>query len=137
MAKSTTLGIPDLAGSSDEPELVTAKPMIILTREQIRAAMFADVNSQPKSVLYEFLGQKLEWRCPSILEMQEQRDQEGRNLMVSLIVGYSFIPGTEEKVFVDGDYDTIIQMPMSGSFQEAVTKISETINLKVEEKVKN
>lgn len=112
-------------------------PTIILTREQIREAMFANANAKPKVIEYEFLGQKLEWRCPSILEMQEIRDQENRNLMVSLIIGYSYIPGTEEKVFSDDDYKVIMEMPISGSFNTAVNSISEAINMKVEEKLKN
>lgn len=130
MAKQLATEQDDLPTAVDRP--------IILTREQIRAAMFSDVNAKPKVINYEFLSQKLEWRCPTLKEMQEARDAaENENLMVRLIINHSYIPGTEEKVFEDGDYKTIMNMPLSGSFNEAVQAISAVINLKVEDKLKN
>jgi hypothetical protein len=54
-----------------------------------------------------------------------------------LLIGYSYVPGTDERVFDESDYDDLVNMPLNSSFQAAVRQISETLDLKVDDKVKN
>lgn len=131
MAKATT------TANETDVDVPEPKPAIILTRDQIRAAMFESEHALAKAIPIQYLGADLEWRNPTIRQMQELRDQEDKNFMVLLLIGYTFIPGTDEKIFEDTDYDRLVDMPIHGDFQKVVNTIAATIDLNVEEKVKN
>lgn len=108
------------------------------SREALRKKIFSEENIKPKVIPLQFNGTDLEWRQPSIRDVQEaQTLQEGKNFMALMLIGYTYVPGTEEKVFADEDYEMILGMPLSPSWQGVVQKISDTLDLKVEEKVKN
>lgn len=109
-----------------------------LSRTELRAMMFSPEKTIAHRISLDFNGVPLEWQRPSIQEMQEHQDAgKDRNFMVSLLISYSYVPGTEEKVFEDSDYATIMGMPYSEEYGTAVGTIVKALNLKVDEKVKN
>ena len=135
MAKTPPLD-PDTVTAGAEVEDLGDKP-IILTRAQIREAMFAHENAKPKRIPITMLGQSLEWLQPSIREVSEAQRDPDKHFMVQMLIGYTYVPGSDEKVFVEDDYAVLVGMPMTGEFQEAVRVIGEALDLKVEAKAKN
>lgn len=120
----------------DEPlPLVGASPPLSL--EELRERFFAQGKESKAPLDLEWNGISWEWRIPSIQQVQDAQKTEDQNFMVSLIIGYSYMPGTENKLFTEDDYEALVQMPLSGEFQAIVKKISDALKLNVEEKVKN
>ena len=108
------------------------------SRDALRAKLFAEEHVKVKKVPLTYNGVELEWRQPSIKDIQEaEQDEDKRNFMVLMLIRYTYVPDTDEKVFEEEDYETLLNMPMNQSFQNAVRTISSTLDLKVEEKVKN
>jgi hypothetical protein len=107
------------------------------SREAMRAKLFSEESKQVKKVPIIYNGVELEWRQPTVQQAQDAQELEGRNFMVMLLIGYSYVPGTDERVFDESDYDDLVNMPLNSSFQAAVRQISETLDLKVDDKVKN
>ena len=108
----------------------------ILNRAQRRAAFFSDKNTKVAPLEMSWNGIDFEWRVPKISEIQKAREGgEDRNFMVTLIMDHSFVDG--EKLFDEGDYEDLVNMPFTSDFQKIVTQINGAINLKSEEKAKN
>lgn len=129
MADKPTEVIPEATGTE------VARKM---TRDEMRAVMFSPEKTIAHRIPLKFNGMDLEWQRPSIQELAEAQDAgKDRNFMVGMIINYSYIPGTDEKVFEDGDYAVIMKMPYSEEYGDAVGAIVKTLNLRVDEKVKN
>lgn len=108
------------------------------TRAELRAKMFAQEQTERKREIVNFLGEDIEFRQPGVAEfLESQSDESGRNFMIRLLIDHAYVPGTEEKVFEDTDYDMLLGLPMSGSFTAAISVIQKLFDLKVEDKVKN
>lgn len=131
-----------MANKNEEPEVVngTESTEVVrkLSRAEMREIMFSPEKTVAARTPLKFNGIDLEWQRPSVQELAEAQDARGdRNFMVSMIISYSFVPGTEEKVFEDSDYGVIMKMPYSDEYGNAVQTIFKALNLKVDEKVKN
>jgi len=112
----------------------------VVTRDDLRKAIFEAEEAKPKSEVFKFNGVDVEWRQPTIEATQntESREaMEGKNFMVMMLIENTFIPGTNERIFVLDDYDALIKMPMSRQFNEVVQRISGILDLGVDSKVKN
>lgn len=110
-----------------------------LTRDEIRALFFAPLDTPTPPVSLEWNGVTFEWRRPSVQQVQNARDDDDadKNFLVRLIIEYSYVPGTDQKLFEDTDYDRVMSMPFGPEWQTAVTTIGKEIGLGVEAKVKN
>lgn len=129
----------DNTAVGDEPPLAggTAEPVKI-TRAQLREALFSADVQETKSIEISLSKQKLEWRTPTIQEVQELRDNQAeRNFIISLLIGWTFVPGTDVKVFEDDDYADLMSRPYTGEWVNATQKIAATLELGVDDKVKN
>lgn len=125
---------------SPNEENAAAKMAPPPSRDELRKKFFSEKNTKVAPVELSWNGISFEWRRPTISQIQAARDanEDGsRNFIVDMIIGYSFIEGTDEKLFDESDYETVINMPFSGEFQEIVTKIGSSVNMNVEEKAKN
>lgn len=116
-----------------------AKPSL---RDEIRAKVLAQVK--PISLTITLGGVDLEWRQPSIQQTQDARAARGdnaddENFIVRMILDYTYIPDTDEKVFTPDDYANVMGMGFGGEYQKAITKIAKALDLteEVEEKAKN
>ncbi len=98
----------------DEP----AKPKK-LSKDDLRAAIFAAENSRVKRVPIKFQGQELELKQPTVEEiMQFHSLPEGRSNFAYILINHVYIPGTDEKLFDEADYDAIVAMPYSPEIVE-------------------
>lgn len=127
-----------MAKNDDDIAPTTGAEPKKMTRAELRELMFSPEKIVAHRVPLNFNGVDLEWQRPSIQEIQEAQDSGSeRNFVVALLISYSYVPGSEEKVFEDGDYATIMQMPYSEEYGSTVQTIIKSLNLKVDEKVKN
>lgn len=108
-----------------------------MTREELRELAFSPEKTIAERIPIKFNGIDLEWQRPSIQEIQEQQDRGDKNFILTLLIGYSFIPNTEEKFFVEDDYAVIAKMPFSQDYSDVVNKLVSALNLRVDDKVKN
>ena len=102
------------------------------TRDDVRAAIFHSGSKRFKRVEMDLFGSRVEVRQPTIgqiLEAQEEEDR--RKSLVRLMVGYCFVPGTDEKVFEDADFDSIMGLPFDDNFIRLNTVIEEMIDVNV------
>lgn len=94
-----------------DEEAVPHKP----SRNELRKAIFAARPVRTKLVM--FYGQQIEIRQPKmgdILAAQAQDDREQG--IINILISYAYVPGTDEKVFEEGDADAIKEMGFGADF---------------------
>jgi len=106
-------------------------------RDDIRAKVF---SAKPRSKVVMFNGVEIEIRQPnlkSILRNMERTDRQ--NSVVNVLIEYAYVPGTNERVFDDTDFDGIMEMPFDNNFVEVSNAIDELTDLgkKIKEEEKN
>lgn len=117
----------------------------------------ATLGVQPvfKSEFIEYNGQKYEMRQPTIKSRAELRDKciksverhepKGTNktensvdvnifeFLVWSVIQNTFVPGTDERVFTEEDYDVLVSNPTGGFMDEFSEVASAIVNVKSEE----
>jgi hypothetical protein len=77
------------------------------TKDEIRAAIFSGNNF--KRERFVFLGQELELKQPTVGQISKLADdKQNKNRLIEIIVDSAYLPGTDEKVFGPGDYDSSV-----------------------------
>lgn len=116
----------------------TSEPKVVKTVAQsIREKA---LKSTEKKTIELSLGEaKFEFVQPSLKQVGELQDsaEESDNFVIKMLVEFSFVPGTQERVFLNEDYQAFIDMPFGGEIQGITNKISSMLNLNVENKAKN
>jgi len=83
-------------------------------------------------------GQEIELRPPSVkdaIEMAESQNDAG--VLVDLLIRYAYVPGTNERVFEEGDREIINNWPVGSWIKEFMDKMNKLSNLDLEEARKN
>jgi hypothetical protein len=98
-------------------------------RDRIRAEL---LKSRPvKSKVIEFFGQQIEIKQLTlgavINARTELEDQQGA--LISILLKYAYVPGTEELLFEDTDADSLKALPFGGDFVSLTNAITELTNL--------
>jgi len=98
------------------------------TRDQIRQAILQPRT--PKKRIIEFLGADIELRQPTLEDISKLRtdqDDEGvaRVAVIDTLVKYSYVPGTDEKVFEEGDADILLKQPFGPDFARVIETLTE------------
>ncbi len=104
--------------STTEPAPTTT---VATTRDQIRDAIFA---AKPKSEVITFFGVKVEVRQPDLGAILEKREQGQQDQTFGMLLDYTFVPGTQDRVFDATDVDSIRLLP----FGEDMQVFSRTVN---------
>lgn len=129
------------AEPTEEVEVLAPPPAQPMkkSRDSLRAEIFSAKYTKPKTINYTFNGVDLEWRQPTINAIQTARAEadEDANFMTTMIIEYSFIEGTNDRIFEEADRESLENMPFGGQWQNTLMKISEALDLNVEEKAKN
>lgn len=139
MAKSVSVD----NGDGEQHPITQEAPVadVKAARAALRAKVLA--GSKPKVVPLTIGGAEVEWRQPTLQQVQDARaaagDDDDENFIVRMLVSYTFMPGTDEKLFEPSDYTEIMGMAFGGDYQKAMNKISATLDMagEVEAKVKN
>jgi hypothetical protein len=104
-------------------------------RDSVRAAIFNSPMNQQKSEAIEFMGAQVEVRQPLVEDiMAASKEEDGG--VVMMLVRYTFVPGTNERVFDAEDAEALLKMPFGrdmSRFLEVVKNMTD-IDLKVQEK---
>lgn len=102
----------------------------VLSRDEIRSKIFA--NAKPKSKTTTFFGAKIELRQPPMSVVMELQAYEDRTAAAAqMIVNYSYVPGTNEKVFDEADLNLIGNMPFGHDLAQINTVIAELTDIDV------
>lgn len=109
-------------------------------RDELRTAIFSGPQSRFRKEIVKFFGTDVEVRQPSLdLMLAAQQYEDRKEAIIRLIISFCYVPGTEEKVFEDGDKDALLQMPFCDDFtriNEVITRLT-NIAVLVEEETKN
>lgn len=104
---------------------MTKETQVLSTRDSLRASIFSSENSRCKRVPITLNGAELELKQPTIDEVIKLQDRPEASARVAIIlINHAFIPGTEDKVFDDADYDSLAALP----YTPELTAIQEVLN---------
>lgn len=82
------------------------------TRDALRAKVFSSENTRFKREKLNFKGSELELQQPNLEQVAELWAQpNGTTRAIFALVKLGFIPGTDERLFEDEDFDNLIAMP--------------------------
>ena len=109
-------------------------------RDQIRGNTLGQKKNF-KTVPATVNGSEVELRQPTIKERSALRkrcmsvDEEGKpdldvfEFLIWAVIGYTYVPGTDEKVFSEEDYEALIELPAGGWFDELSEKAADLTNV--------
>lgn len=112
---------------------------VALTRDQIRALMFAAENKVQAVEVITLFGQPVEVRQPTLNQLNalsRQKENDKVSPIVRIMIEYCYMPGTNDKVFEQGDAEQLMSMPTGkwlNDFNEAMEKLS-GVDVKAAEK---
>ena len=111
---------------SNEPEVKAT-----MSLDDARASIFA--TRKPRSVVIEFFGAKLEIRQPRMGDVIDRAaDEETKKLgLVSQLISYAYLPGTDTKVFTPEDVDQLKGLPFEKSFSDLADALVDLMNVDV------
>lgn len=108
------------------------------SRDELRAKIFDSRNRHFKSELVEFFGDTIEIRQPTLEQiLNAQALEDRREAIINLIIGYCYVPGTDERVFEDTDRPALLKMPFGEDFTRVNEAIARMTSLNVEAAEKN
>lgn len=109
------------------------------SRNEMRAAFFGGLQFKSKKI--RIFDTWIEVRQPSIGELSAMNNLEGaaadRNALIELMIQYSYVPGTTDKVFEDSDREHMLDFPMGDWAQTFQETWMELAGVNSEESVKN
>lgn len=86
-----------------------------INRDAIRAGIFS--GKQLKSKVVDFFGSEIELRQSNfgaIIDAQSKEDRQ--SAILEALISQAFVPGTEEKVFEEGDFAALKELPFGADF---------------------
>lgn len=91
-------------------------------RDTLRGTIFS--HKKFKSEQLELFGAIVELRQPSLGDILAfQNEDDSKQGLINLLVGYCYVPGTNEKVFELGDADAILSMP----FNDDIIRLNQVV----------
>lgn len=117
-------------------------------RQEIRDAIFNAENSKPKSRVIDFLGAKIELRQPTLVSLSQMRsvadvkseqdpDRPEEISLVRMVISNTYVPGTDELVFTDDDYEMLSKLPFGPDLNRLSAAVNELTGIDVREMAKN
>lgn len=107
-------------------------------RDQLRAKVFSSENTVFKRKALTYKGAELEIKQPSLEEVTGMFDQpDSTSRAIYLLIHLAYIPGTDERVFEDTDFDTLKAMPYGPEMTDIQDMISEFFRGNAKEAEKN
>ena len=87
------------------------------TRDELRSKIFASKAFMTQEIT--LFGATVELRQPTLGQILSAQEEDDRKVgLLRLLVEYCFVPGTDERVFEDGDLESIMNMPFSKDIEE-------------------
>lgn len=99
---------------------------------QLRGKIFADANKVRASRTITFFGAEIELRQPTLRNIAEMADEDSEQAaIVSTLLHYAYVPGTDEKVFTDAHIEALMELPFGPDFTavaDAIKELSATLS---------
>ena len=116
---------------SDKPATETTTETV-LSRSQLRGKIFS-AKTEKKTV--NFMGAEVELRQPGIGQVLEARQAFSDDLKrgtVNMLIKYTYVPGSDEKVFEEADFDAILELPFNADFNNLSSELNKLMGLSIE-----
>lgn len=105
------------------------------TRDAIRSAAF---GTKPESETITIFGQKVEVRQPDVGTIVDAQSAEDRkDMIVNMLINYTYVPGTNEHIFTWEDKNSILAMPVGRWFNQLNEAINRLTDIDIGEARKN
>ena len=117
---------PDQAQAQSQPQLKADR---VSLRNQI---LTTKVTSQ--NVLFN--GAEIEVRQPdlgAILDIRQESQQNEAEAQIRMIMMYCYVPGTDERLFEDGDEEVIKKLPFNADMRRLVRTLQSLVGMTEEE----
>ena len=96
----------------------------LLTRDELRAALIGKKH-KGNTELVTLFGVEIELRQPTLATILEARGEDDEKTRTTdVFINYSYVPGTDEKVFEDTDRETILNWPFNEDLIEVQVVIA-------------
>ncbi len=106
-----------------------------MTRVEMRKRIFAHQKRDSKIVTLK--GVKMEIRQPTLGDILDAQEKESKDAILDLIISYCYKPGTEERVFEDGDQEGLKQLVLTPEIAAINEAIADMTNVSVADQEKN
>lgn len=110
-----------------------------MTRDKLRALALGTASVRKQIV--EFEGASFEVRQPTIRERSELRERSVKGETLDIlaftvwsVIGQTFMPGTDQKVFEATDFDALASLPSGGLVDVLSGAISVLSSVSIDEK---
>jgi hypothetical protein len=88
---------------------------VVVDRDSLRAKIFSAKKVRRKEI--DFFDGRIELRQPTLGDIVDAQDNKDRKAaVVETLIKYAYIPGTDTKVFEEGDADVFKGMPFGADF---------------------
>ncbi len=98
-----------------------------LTRDELRTALIGKKHKGQTKIMALF-GVDIELRQPSLGDILKARDEDDiQKRTTDVFINYSFVPGTDERIFEDTDHAEILKWPFTKDLitvQEAIAELT-------------
>lgn len=116
-------------GAANEPEPTGVR----VGRDEARAMIF---GAKPRAEQFSFFGALIEVRQPTLSVILEKRQISEDAQIYSMMLDYTFIPGTNERLFDDADVESIKGLPFGADLQRFIAKTQSLLAIKAAEVIK-
>ncbi len=99
-------------------------------RDKIRAQVFSSDVFKRETV--EAFGSTMEIRQTTlgrVLELQQKLEDDRKEAIALSFIEFCFVPGTDERIFEDGDIVLVLGLPFGDDFQTVQTAINKMMGV--------
>ncbi len=103
-------------------------------RDKIRSQVFSSDKFKREEVTA--FGTKIEIRQATlgrVLELQEKLQKDRKGAIGLAFIEFCYVPGTDERLFDDGDLDLILGLPFGEDFQRVQDVINKLMGVREED----
>jgi hypothetical protein len=115
-------------------------PVTSQMRDELRSLIFAGKNKEQKSVNIQMFGNEVEIRQPTvgqISRLAKLQADEKTDALISIMLEYCYVPGTDQRLFDREDVESINSLPAGQWLADLNKAVLELTGLNVEVAEKN
>ena len=104
-----------------------------VSRDELRAKLLGNAPAPDRKAITLF-GMEIELVQPSFKSILNARETEAADVRsVQMIIDYAYVPGTDEKIFEEGDVEVILSWPFTEDLVEVNKAIAELTGINIAE----
>jgi len=103
-----------------------SKDTLVTNRDALRAKIFSEKVKHTVVLLDD--GQSVEVRQSTVGQLLESIEKEDlQQRLIQMLIEACYVPGTDERVFDDADFDSLLAMPSGGVYQKLMDAVNEQL----------